>query len=69
MTRLRRFRATLRALSKIMIPVYVTRKDADGKIGAWSVSAPVGVFLLLLVLTNVVLWGVAGIIAAVGVIL
>jgi hypothetical protein len=59
---------SLRNWTDASIPIYVTRKSAEGRIGQWSVSPLAGVLLLLLVTANVLLWGVAGIIVALGVI-
>lgn len=46
----------------IAAPLYVTRETADGQIGTWTVNAWVGVAVLLLVLANILLWGVVGLV-------
>lgn len=51
----------------LSIPIHVTRKTADGTIGHWSVNAWLALVGLLLVTTNIILWGIVGVIQAVGV--
>lgn len=43
------------------IPLYVTRKTADGLIGEWSISPYVGLLIWFIFLINVLLWGGVGI--------
>lgn len=38
------------------IPIYVTRKDATGRTGTWSVTPAAGAVVVLLALANLVLW-------------
>lgn len=47
------------------IPVYVTRKNADGFVGTYSFAAWLVVLVQFLVSINIVLWGAAGVYAAV----
>lgn len=43
------------------IPIYVTRKTADGKTGSMSLSPGLFGFLLYLVFLNFTMWGLLGI--------
>jgi hypothetical protein len=67
-TKLRTVWATVKALGETSIPIYVTRKAGDGMIGSWSVSGLAAIAFILLLGLNILLWGVAGIIVALGVI-
>jgi hypothetical protein len=49
------------------MPVYVTRANADGFIGTWSITAGTGLVLFVLLLVNLLVWGVVGIVAGLGV--
>lgn len=51
------------------IPVYVTRKTADGKTGSLSLSIWTALLVLLLVWLNAVIWGCIGIYEAVRLVL
>lgn len=44
------------------IPVYVTRSDNSSLVGSFSVSAWLAVLIQLLVLANMVGWGVYGLV-------
>jgi hypothetical protein len=50
-------RPTLKALGG-PIPIYVTRANADGVIGCWSVGAWFGLVVTLIIMANVLLWSV-----------
>lgn len=45
----------------LQVPVYVTRKTADGYTGSYSQSLWMTILAQLLVWTNIVLWGVVGV--------
>jgi hypothetical protein len=49
----------------ISVPIYVTRKSADGETGSYSLSLWMTALAILLVWTNVVVWGVIGLVEAV----
>jgi hypothetical protein len=51
------------------IPIYVTRKNAAGMIGSWTISAWVGVAVMYLVFLNIFAWGLVGLYEAVRVVL
>jgi len=51
------------------IPVYVTRKDADGNTGTYSYSIWMTLLAGFVVWLNVVVWGAVGLVTAVRVIL
>lgn len=50
------------------MPIYVTREDADGFIGAFSMSIWMPLLAMLLVWANAIVWGVVGLIYAVRVV-
>lgn len=52
----------------IEVPVYVTRKNANGIIGSFSINGWVAVAALFLWSANAILWGIAGILIAIRVI-
>jgi hypothetical protein len=64
----RRFRQWFRSQTwSATMPVYVTRANADGFIGTWSITAGTGLVLFVLLLVNLLVWGVVGIVAGLGV--
>lgn len=48
---------------KTQLPYYVTRKTADGYIGSFYMSAWLIILAQLLLVANVILWGLFGIVA------
>lgn len=52
-----------------MMPVYVTRKTADGDTGSLSLSIWMPLFAVLLLWLNVMVWGIVGLVVAVRVLL
>jgi hypothetical protein len=42
------------------VPVYVTRKNADGIIATWSVNALIAIAILLVLEANILLWSIVG---------
>lgn len=53
----------------ISIPIYVTRPDSDGKIGAWSVAAWYGLLALVLGMVALLLWLIVAIVVAIGILI
>jgi len=51
------------------LPIYVTRKDADGETGTYSLSGWAVLLAMLLIWLNIVVWGFLGLYFAVAVIL
>ncbi len=51
------------------IPVYVTRKTADGGTAQYSQSIALTLLAQCLVWLNVVLWGIVGVVQALGMLL
>lgn len=49
----------------ISVPVYVTRKTADGTTGSYSLSLWMPILAILLVWFNVVVWSIIGLVEAV----
>lgn len=48
-----------------MVPLWVSRKDADGMIYTFSVSGLVFTLIALLLTLNVVAWGIIGLVEVV----
>jgi hypothetical protein len=65
MSRWQRLKRTI----SFQLPFYVTRKNADGVIATYSVNGWVAIAAIMLVSANVLLWGIVGVIVALGVLL
>lgn len=48
----------------LSIPFYVTRKNAQGEMGTWSINGYVGLAVLVLLWLNLLAWGVIGLVEA-----
>lgn len=66
---MRRLWQYIKSVGAVSIPIYCTRPAGDGVIGSWSVGGWFALVMALLFCVNVLLWGIAGIVVAIGVLL